>query len=176
MSLQNHWCVLFMLTNSTHSIKVLSSLIYCHPRCLKCGLIINPWGPQSCWWSNCPYGSSFLHMRTCIRGKLVPPCCSSCTIVTISKHGFVRWTDVGVVYSLIDSLLHGVAIFQIRLRPLARHALSNDSYCLPFLEAYEYFFLPMRISIIMDAIFTAHIHYPLHSRIVRVTVIYAIYT
>jgi hypothetical protein len=63
---------MFMLTNSTHSIKVLSSLIYCHPRCLKCGLIINPRGPQSCWWSNCPYGSSCLHMRTCIRGKLVP--------------------------------------------------------------------------------------------------------
>jgi hypothetical protein len=50
-----------------------------------------------------------------------------------------------------------------------------------FLEAFEYFLLPMCISIIVDAIFTAHIHYPLHSRIVDalivgVTAIYAIYT
>jgi hypothetical protein len=72
MSVQNHWCVLFMLTNSTNSIKVLSSLIYCHPRCLKYGLIIKPRGPQSCWWSNCLYSSSWLYMRTCTWGKLVP--------------------------------------------------------------------------------------------------------
>jgi hypothetical protein len=50
-----------------------------------------------------------------------------------------------------------------------------------FLEAYEYFLLLMRISIIVDAIFTAHIHYPLHYRIVGalivgVTAIYASYT
>jgi hypothetical protein len=61
-----------------------------------------------------------------------------------------------------------------QIRPSPSRGLSNDAYSPLFLEDYDFFPCTMRISNIVDAKFTAHIHYPLNFRIVAALIVGAL--
>ena len=69
---------------------------------------------------------------------------------------------------------HCAAIFQSNyaLHPAAPYQMMCTAHF--FLEDYDYFPCTMRISNIVDAKFTAHIHYPLNFRIVVALIVGAL--